>query len=101
MTPAQFRAALAALGWSLRELSRRLGCSMTLPTRWAAGQGPVPAELARWLGLLAAAIGRYPVPVWRTGRRQPDEGSGHRDPKPAGVRMLPDVPGVREGLEEG
>lgn len=65
MTPAEFSAALAILGWSLRELARRLGCDVALPARWSKGTAFVPQPIAAWLRKLAAGVGRQPVPEWR------------------------------------
>jgi hypothetical protein len=66
MTPAEFRATLAALGWSGRFLSRRLGCQHNLPVRWARGSRPVPASIAAWLERRRSALEADPVPAaWR------------------------------------
>jgi len=49
MTPKEFEEALRVLGWSHRELARRLRCDSGLPTRWSRGTAVVPLPLARWL----------------------------------------------------
>ena len=66
MTSPQFRAALAHLGWSLRQLAGMLGCSVTLPAKWATGRASVPPAVAVWLARLAAYHEACPAPeVWR------------------------------------
>jgi len=53
---------LAALGWTLRELVRRLGCHRTTAMRWASGQSPVPDDVATWLETLVAFHAEHPAP---------------------------------------
>ncbi len=53
---------LAALGWTLRELVRRLGCHRTTAMRWASGQSPVPDDVATWLETLVEFHARHPAP---------------------------------------
>jgi hypothetical protein len=66
MTRAEFRAALATLGWSHREIARRLGCDPGLSIRWGRGGAPAPAEVAVWLSALVRAMERHPPPQdWR------------------------------------
>jgi transcriptional regulator with XRE-family HTH domain len=66
MTPAEFTAALTALGWSQRHLALLLGCSTNLPTWWARGEIEVPPSIAKWLAKLVAFHARHPVPDdWR------------------------------------
>ena len=66
MTPAEFDAALAALGWSARYLAGLLGCNRTLPLAWSSGRATVPVPVAAWLRALGAAHERLPLPDWRT-----------------------------------
>lgn len=46
MTPAQLRAARAAIGLSQAELAERLGVSHRQLGRWERGQWPVPPAIA-------------------------------------------------------
>lgn len=70
MTPAELKAALAAIGWSGRELAFRLGCHRNLPTAWSSGRTPIPAPVAAWLRKLARLHGQNPAPAdWRTASR--------------------------------
>jgi len=43
---------LAMLGWSVRELARRLACHQTAVMRWTGGTSAVPDEVAAWLEAL-------------------------------------------------
>lgn len=65
MSPGQFAAALAEIGWSQRHLAMLLRCDTNLPTRWANGRAAVPKPIAEWLSDLARYHERHPVPVWR------------------------------------
>ena len=66
MTPAEFSAALAQIGWTQRELARTLDCNHKLIQRWAGGQAAIPAPIARWLDRIAGCHERYPPPDdWR------------------------------------
>ena len=66
MTPAGFRAALDAIGWSRRQLAQRLDCDTKLANRWATGSAPIPPSVARWLEQLVTVLGRNPPPDdWR------------------------------------
>jgi len=49
MTGADFTFALAVIGWSQRELARRLGVPESRVRRWARGTLPVPQAVAAWL----------------------------------------------------
>jgi transcriptional regulator with XRE-family HTH domain len=49
-TPAlRLRAALDALGWSQRELARRLALDERTVRRWSGGEYPVPQPVLAWL----------------------------------------------------
>lgn len=63
MTLSELAAALQALGWSNRELGRRIGCSDWFVRSMLGGSNPVPVELARWLRRAVAWIERNPVPT--------------------------------------
>jgi transcriptional regulator with XRE-family HTH domain len=66
MTPDEFVAALAAIGWSQRQLVTLLGCDTNLATRWSRGTAAIPPSIAKWLAKLAACHERLPVPTdWR------------------------------------
>lgn len=54
--------ALYALGWSQRELSRRLAQDERTVRRWAAGEYPAPPAVLAWLETLAAHHAAHPAP---------------------------------------
>jgi len=56
---------LAILGWSDRNLARRIGRQQTTVARWAKGLSPVPGEAAAWLETLAAFHIAHPAPRQR------------------------------------
>jgi len=64
MTPTEFTAALDTLGWSRRELARRLACDTNLPARWAAG-ATIPPAIETWLGAWVRFAVKHPAPEWR------------------------------------
>ncbi len=53
---------LAILGWSVRELARRLACHQTTVMRWTGATSPVPDEVAAWLETLTAFHAEHPAP---------------------------------------
>jgi hypothetical protein len=56
MTPDQLNEALRILGWSTRELARRVGCSPETSRRWTIGQLPVPPDIAVWVAACRDAM---------------------------------------------
>ena len=61
MTAAQFRATIQQIGWTGRELGRRLGHkSPTYVSRMALGLSPVSVDLAKWLARMATLIEENP-----------------------------------------
>lgn len=64
MTPVELTAALAAIGWSKREVVRRLHCDTNLPSRWSLGREPIPPKVEEWLLQCARGIVAPPV-NWR------------------------------------
>lgn len=66
MTTSEFSVALDTLGWSERELAKRLGCDRGLPGKWRIGRARVPAPVSSWLEALADAVQKNPPPEWRT-----------------------------------
>lgn len=66
MTPTEFLAALAAIGWRQSTLADRLRCDTNLPTRWARGEAEIPPAVASWLRAMERAHARLPAPQdWR------------------------------------
>lgn len=62
MTPEQFAAALAAIGWKQSDFCRKAGVTPNTPSRWMTGQTPIPAWVPSYLGVmqdLAALHARY------------------------------------------
>lgn len=53
---------LSVLGWSVRELARRLGQHQTTVVRWARSLSPVPGDVAIWLDTLVAFHLAHPAP---------------------------------------
>ncbi len=53
---------LAILGWSVRELARRLACHQTTVMRWTGATSPVPDEVAAWLEALTSFHAAHPAP---------------------------------------
>ena len=66
MTPARLAACLATIGWSRRELGRRLGLEAGRPEHWAQGRRPIPPAVTAWLEALAAEVARHPAPQVRS-----------------------------------
>lgn len=63
MTPVHFQRTLHRIGWSGRELGRRLGYqSPAQVSEFTSGLKPIPEELAAWMTELADLIERYPAP---------------------------------------
>jgi transcriptional regulator with XRE-family HTH domain len=69
MTPDEFRNALADIGWSQKELARRLDSNESNIRQMARGYRPIPDVLATWLVGLAALLGDWaPPPKWNSRR---------------------------------
>jgi hypothetical protein len=57
---------LQAMGWSQRELVRRIRCDTNLPLRWLRGETAIPLAISKWLETLARNILNNPSPNnWR------------------------------------
>jgi transcriptional regulator with XRE-family HTH domain len=52
LTPQQFTAALAALGWKQSDFCRKTGVSKQTPSRWALGQTPIQPWVGAYLGAM-------------------------------------------------
>lgn len=62
----EFQDCLNNIGWSLRELERRLNINPTTVRRWEYGHLPIPGVVASWLRGLADAHRAAPLPQdWR------------------------------------
>ena len=69
-TPAaRLTAAMTSLGWSVRCLADRLGCSAQYVSQWQLGTRPVSLLVLAWIEKVASAVGRLPPPDWRTARK--------------------------------
>ncbi len=53
MPPAEFKAAIAALGWSQEEAARQLGVDGRTVRRWIAGDRAIPKIVRIALGCMA------------------------------------------------
>lgn len=63
MTPTQRRAALTTLGWSQRELARRLDYDEGMVRRWLRGASEPPPAIDAWLAQCAAIAATWrPLP---------------------------------------
>jgi len=61
MSSYQLLVCLIILGWSERELARRVDRHQTTITRWVKGLSPVPGEEAAWLETLVAFHVAHPA----------------------------------------
>lgn len=58
--------ALDVIGWTQRELSRRVHVGERTARDWCSGRRPIPDDLARWIETLAAVVMSLPLPFnWR------------------------------------
>jgi hypothetical protein len=62
LTPADLRAALAAIGWSERQLARATGYSPGAVRIWLAARAAVPPAVAEWLGRAVQWMQANPPP---------------------------------------
>ena len=53
MTPEDFTAALASLGWKQSDFCRKAGVTKQTPSRWANKLTPIPAWVPAYLGAMA------------------------------------------------
>lgn len=61
MTPTRLRACLGTIGWSQRELARRIRYDERQVRRWASG-AKIPTEVAAWIEAVAALLSNAPTP---------------------------------------
>jgi len=52
MTPEEFTAALAALGWKQSDFCRKTGVSQQTPSRWSNGHTPIQQWVRAYLGAM-------------------------------------------------
>jgi hypothetical protein len=71
MTAADLRAALAAIGWSARQIAAATGRAESAGPDWTAGRRPIPPEVAAWVAAAAAWHRDNPVPRKPQTRSQP------------------------------
>lgn len=84
LSPEQFTAALAALGWKQSDFARRCGLSVQAVSNWATGTVPPPIWAAEYLGAmqdLQALHAKYLSPL-RPGRLAPGEPDEEQPPSP-------------------
>ena len=70
MTPAQYRVALTAIGWTPWGLATRLGVHETRTRRWGTGRYPIPENVAAWLERLDNDVAMGRVELRRAPRRK-------------------------------
>jgi transcriptional regulator with XRE-family HTH domain len=93
MTPEQFTAALAALGWKQAEFCRKAGLTDQTPSRWVHGQSPIPKWVGAYLDAmldLAMLHRKYLAPVPPVSAADPDPGDEPADspaPPPVPARL--------------
>jgi hypothetical protein len=63
MTPQAFSAALAALGWSQRQLAAQLGVDHVVVQRMSRGTRRIEPQLARWLHAAQQWLQANPLPA--------------------------------------
>lgn len=73
MTPAEFSALLDRIGWSRRELARKIGVHEDGPRNWTRPGYRIPDQVADYLRAVAAALDAVPPPETR---KAPSGGSG-------------------------
>lgn len=74
MTPDEFAAALASLGWKQSDFCRKTGVSKDTPSRWMTGKTPIQSWVPAYLGAmqdLAALHAKYIAPV-KPGATEPE-----------------------------
>jgi hypothetical protein len=54
VTASELRAALAAIGWSARQIAAATGRAESAGPDWTAGRRPIPPEVAAWVEAAAA-----------------------------------------------
>jgi len=62
VTGAELAVALRTIGWSQRELARRVGVDETRVRRWARDAARMPDDVAAWLAEAAAWHAEHPPP---------------------------------------
>jgi hypothetical protein len=62
LTPTALRAALAAIGWSARQIAAATGRAESAGPDWTAGRRPIPPEVAAWVEAAAAWHRHNPPP---------------------------------------
>lgn len=68
MTPDEFAAALAALGWKQSDFCRKTGVTPNTPSRWMTDKTPIPLWVSAYLEAmqdLAALHAKYIAPARR------------------------------------
>lgn len=62
MAPREFRAARAALRWSVRGIADQLGVSASSVRQWEDGETRVPEAVGQWICALVTCQARHPAP---------------------------------------
>lgn len=52
MTPEEFSAALAEIGWKQSDFCRKAGVNKETPSRWVNGKTPIPDWVPAYLGMV-------------------------------------------------
>lgn len=51
MTPEEFSTALRSLSWNQNDFCRMAGVNKSTPSRWMAGDSPIPEWVPKFLGM--------------------------------------------------
>ncbi len=91
LTPEQFLAALAALGWKQTDFARKTGVTAGAVNRWATGQAPAPLWATAYLDAMqdmAMLHAKYLSPVKATRRGDMFEDASDQDAATTGTADL-------------
>lgn len=81
MTPVERRAAIDAIGWSVREVARRAGKAERTVRGWLLGEFQAPPEVDEWLKQTAVAVAEHRLtePAHPAGPEWGTENENHTD----------------------
>ncbi len=80
MSPDEFRAAIAFMHWSARDLAEIVHYDDRTLRRVYAGKLSVPQALADWLTQVVTLVAEYPTEDWHLWGRRPDPADNEAAP---------------------